>query len=68
MGEAQSYVNFGLYGAPGLLDREEILGMAEEGAWGLWVGARLCCDYSLAFSWGAGLTSGVNERGWGANW
>ena len=34
LGEAQSYVNFGLYGAPGLLDREEILGMAEEGACG----------------------------------
>ena len=24
----------------------------QEGAWGLWVGARLCCDYSLAFSAG----------------
>jgi len=34
LGEAQSYVNFGLYGAPGLLDRDEILGMAEAGACG----------------------------------
>ncbi len=34
LGEAQSYVNFGLYGAPGLLDRDEVLGMAEEGACG----------------------------------
>lgn len=34
LGEAQSIVNFGLYGAPGLLDRDEILGMAEAGACG----------------------------------
>jgi allantoinase len=34
LGEAESYVNFGLYGAPGLLDRGEVLGMAEEGACG----------------------------------
>ncbi len=34
LGEAESLVNFGLYGAPGLLDREEILGMAEAGACG----------------------------------
>jgi allantoinase len=32
LGEAQSLVNFGLYGAPGLLQRDEVLGMAEEGA------------------------------------
>lgn len=31
-GEARSYVNFGLYGAAGLLSRDEILGMAEAGA------------------------------------
>ncbi len=34
LGAAESYVNFGLYGAPGLLDRGEILGMAEAGAVG----------------------------------
>jgi allantoinase len=34
LGEAQSYVNFGLYGAPGLLRRDEILAMAEAGACG----------------------------------
>ncbi len=34
LGLAQSLVNFGLYGAPGLLDRDEILGMAEAGACG----------------------------------
>lgn len=34
LGEAQSLVNFGLYGAPGLLERDEILGMAEAGACG----------------------------------
>jgi allantoinase len=32
LGEARSYINFGLYGAAGLLDRDEILGMAEAGA------------------------------------
>lgn len=32
LGEARSYVNFGLYGAAGLLQRDEILGMAEAGA------------------------------------
>jgi allantoinase len=31
---SQAYVNFGLYGAPGLLERGEILGMAEAGACG----------------------------------
>lgn len=34
LGERESYVNFGLYGAPGLLDREEVLGMAHAGACG----------------------------------
>jgi allantoinase len=34
LGEAESYVNFGLYGAPGLLERDAVLGMAEEGACG----------------------------------
>ena len=34
LGLAQSLVNFGLYGAPGLLDRGEILGMTEAGACG----------------------------------
>jgi len=34
LGQAQSYVNFGLYGAPGLLDRDEVLGMADAGACG----------------------------------
>lgn len=34
LGEAESFVNFGLYGAPGLLDRDGILGMAEAGACG----------------------------------
>jgi allantoinase len=33
-GSAQAYVNFALYGAPGLLERDEVLGMAEEGAIG----------------------------------
>jgi len=33
-GAAESYVNFGLYGAPGLLDRDAIRGMAEAGACG----------------------------------
>ncbi len=32
LGEAECLVNFGLYGAPGLLDQEEIMGMAEAGA------------------------------------
>lgn len=32
--QAESYVNFGLYGAPGLLDAAEIEGMAEAGAIG----------------------------------
>ncbi len=32
LGEANVYVNFGLYGAPGTLRREDVLGMAEEGA------------------------------------
>lgn len=32
LGEARSFVNFGLYGAAGLLDRDAILGMADEGA------------------------------------
>lgn len=31
---SESYINFGLYGAPGLLERDEILGMAEAGACG----------------------------------
>ncbi|MBP8293782.1 MAG: dihydroorotase family protein [Caldilineaceae bacterium] len=34
LGQKESYVNFGLYGAPGLLDRDEVLGMAEAGACG----------------------------------
>lgn len=34
LGKAQSYVNFGLYGAPGLLNRDEILAMADAGACG----------------------------------
>jgi allantoinase len=34
LGRAESLVNFGLYGAPGLLDRAEIMGMAEAGACG----------------------------------
>jgi allantoinase len=34
LGEAESVVNFGLYGAPGLLKRDEVLGMAEAGACG----------------------------------
>jgi allantoinase len=34
LGEADSYVNFALYGAPGLLDRNEIADMANEGAIG----------------------------------
>lgn len=33
-GLAESFVNFGLYGAPGLLDRDEIHAMAEAGACG----------------------------------
>lgn len=32
LGERESFVNFGLYGAPGLLERDEVLGMAEAGA------------------------------------
>ena len=32
LGESESCVNFGLYGAPGLLNRDHILGMAEAGA------------------------------------
>jgi allantoinase len=32
LGEANVYVNFGLYGAPGLLDPDGIVGMADEGA------------------------------------
>ncbi|MFN8496362.1 MAG: amidohydrolase family protein [Anaerolineae bacterium] len=32
LGEASVYVNFALFGAPGLLDRDYILGMADEGA------------------------------------
>ncbi|MCW5849498.1 MAG: amidohydrolase family protein [Anaerolineae bacterium] len=32
LGEANVYVNFGLYGAPGTLQRENVMGMAEEGA------------------------------------
>ncbi|MEM7129434.1 MAG: dihydroorotase family protein [Chloroflexota bacterium] len=31
---SEAYINFGLYGAPGLLDRDEIMGMAEAGACG----------------------------------
>jgi len=34
LGEREAFVNFGLYGAPGLLDRDEILRMAEAGACG----------------------------------
>lgn len=34
LGEANAYVNFGLYGAPGLLDRREIEDMVAEGAIG----------------------------------
>jgi allantoinase len=34
LGERDAYVNFGLYGAPGLLDPDEVHGMAEEGAIG----------------------------------
>ena len=34
LGLSQAYVNFGLYGAPGLLNRDEILGMADAGACG----------------------------------
>ena len=34
LGQRESYVNFGLYGAPGLLDRDEVLGMADAGACG----------------------------------
>lgn len=34
LGERESYVNFGLYGAPGLLDRNEVMGMADAGACG----------------------------------
>ena len=34
LGEANVYVNFGLYGAPGLLDRDEIEDMVAEGAIG----------------------------------
>ena len=34
LGEAQSLVNFGLYGAPGLLQRDLIEGLAEAGACG----------------------------------
>ncbi len=34
LGQANAYVNFGLYGAPGLLDRREIADMADEGAIG----------------------------------
>lgn len=34
LGEANAYVNFGLYGAPGLLDRKEINEMVDEGAIG----------------------------------
>jgi allantoinase len=32
LAEANAYVNFGLFGAPGLLRREEVQGMAAEGA------------------------------------
>jgi len=34
LGQKESYVNFGLYGAPGLLDRGEVLAMADAGACG----------------------------------
>lgn len=34
LGEADAYVNFGLYAAPGLLDRDEIADMVNEGAIG----------------------------------
>jgi allantoinase len=34
LAEADAYVNFALYGAPGLLDRDEVQGMAAEGAIG----------------------------------
>ena len=34
LGEANVYVNFALYGAPGTLKREDVVGMAEEGAIG----------------------------------
>lgn len=34
LGLSEAVVNFGLYGAPGLLDRDEILGMADAGACG----------------------------------
>ncbi len=34
LGERDAYVNFGLYGAPGLLDRAEIADMVNEGAIG----------------------------------
>ena len=34
LGEQDSYVNFALYGAPGTLAREDVLGMASEGAIG----------------------------------
>ncbi len=34
LGEADSYINFALYGAPGLLDRKEIMDMTNEGAIG----------------------------------
>lgn len=31
---SEAYINIGMYGAPGLLDRDEVLGMAEAGACG----------------------------------
>ncbi|MEZ4671411.1 MAG: hypothetical protein R3E39_26205 [Anaerolineae bacterium] len=34
LGEVDAYVNFALYGAPGLLDRNEIRAMVDEGAIG----------------------------------
>lgn len=34
LGEKTAHVNFGLFGAPGTLRREDVLGMAEEGAIG----------------------------------
>jgi allantoinase len=34
LGEANAYVNFALYGAPGLLDEDEIAAMVDEGAIG----------------------------------
>ena len=34
LGLSEAYSNFGLFGAPGLMDRDEILGMAEAGACG----------------------------------